>query len=557
MYVIIPASDMETALLPISEPVCKTLVPINGKPVLQYILDELYSYQSFIDEIVIVKRDAEDIREYLKYNKQDEFFLTKIHCVDGKNYKQMLNAKYSILDDFYTGMEHLVDDLKVSPSEVLLWRADELVFNSNKLVDQSIGSFKCSHNLKEVGIYRFDKFAHVVNTLVYLNEDLEPHTLNDFVNLYSKKDDVSVLSDFGEYKEWQTKETYYELQSELIQNDEHSSIFVEIDLGRDTITKTNRYADEPYSFNVMEKSREVQYSLWSEANFLELANAEQSIFLPKFLERSVNKRGNYCDTITEQFIYGSTLDSLLLNGKLPKTTWKYLLEKIVEVQREVFHNDSLEDSDELYHSYISKKKRENYFSEYESKLSSTLYLLTEKFTKENEQYNYFVLSNNDIAEWKMFFELFLKEHERQLTKDNLIYNGSCERLVHNNLFFENIVYDTFSNKIFFINPRSREHDFVEKYKDFARLYLSAYCGMDALLCGKYSEERGIISLSEQVLESMSSCEDILDELFENNLYLKHYAIVMMLELATSDKLSTEQQVVLLRYASQLKKTWLF
>jgi hypothetical protein len=56
---------------------------------------------------------------------------------------------------------------------------------------------------------------------------------------------------------------------------------------------------------------------------------------------------------------------------------------------------------------------------------------------------------------------------------------------------------------------------------------------------------------------MSSCEDVLDDLFENNLYLKHYAIVMMLELATSDKLSTEQQVALLRYASQLKKTWLF
>ena len=557
MYVIIPASDMETALLPISEPVCKTLVPINGKPVLQYILDELYSYQSFIDEIVIVKRDAEDIKEYLKYNKQDEFFLTKIHCVDGKKYKQMLNAKYSILDDFYTGMEHLVDDLKVSPSEVLLWRADELVFNSNKLVDQSIGSFKCSHNLKEVGIYRFDKFAHVVNTLVYLNEDLEPHTLEDFVNLYSKKDDVSVLSDFGEYKEWQTKEAYYELQSELIQNDEHSSIFVEIDLGRDTITKINRYADEPYSFNVMEKSRNVQYSLWSESNFLELANAEQSIFLPKFIERSVNKRGNYCDTITEQFIYGSTLDSLLLNGKLPESTWKYVLEKIVETQRDVFHKDSLEDDDELYHSYVPKKRRDEYFSEYENTLSTTLYLLTEKFTKENEQYNYYVLSNNDIAEWKMFFELFLKEHERQLTKDNLIYNGSCERLIHNNLFFENIVYDTFTNKITFINPRSREHDFVEKYRDFARLYLSVYCGLDALLCGKYFEGKGVLSLSEEVMKSMSVCEDILDELFENSIYLKQYAIIMLLEMATSDKLTTTQQVALLRYASQLKKKWMF
>lgn len=66
MYVIIPASDMETSMLPLSKPLCKTLVPINGKPVLQYILDELYSYQSDIDEVIIVKRDASDIRDYIK-----------------------------------------------------------------------------------------------------------------------------------------------------------------------------------------------------------------------------------------------------------------------------------------------------------------------------------------------------------------------------------------------------------------------------------------------------------------------------------------------------------
>ena len=66
----------------------------------------------------------------------------------------------------------------------------------------------------------------------------------------------------------------------------------------------------------MEKSREVQYNLWSEGDFLESTSVEQKVFLPHFIERGINKRGYYCDTLIQEFVCGTALSSLLVNGDL-------------------------------------------------------------------------------------------------------------------------------------------------------------------------------------------------------------------------------------------------
>lgn len=554
MYVIIPASDMETALVSMSEPMCKTLVPINGKPVLQYILDELYSYQAYIDEIIIVKKDVSDIEEYLKYNKQDDFFLTKIHCLNGRNYSTPSTHESSFFDDFYTGMEHLVDDLKVPYSEVLLWSADELVFDSSRLIDQTTGSFVCSFDDKPVRIYRFDDFPYVVNNLVLLKKDGRPHTIQDFLKGYQRDVEVNILKDFGNYKIWDNKVDYYKLQSELVAKSEYSSVFVEIDLVKEQIKKTNKYQDMEYSFTVNELSRDVQYNLWSEANFLDKADAEQSVFLPNLIEQGVNQRGEYCHYVVEEFVYGTSLDALLLNEKITEENWKFIISKILTNLKDVFHKDDIEDDDELYHSYVPKKIREKYIDEYAEMMSDTLAELAHSFSRENQGTNYYHLCNNEIVEWKMFFDRFFEDYEKYATKDSLIYNGTCDRLVHNNLSFENIIYDTFANNLTFINPRSRSLEIVNKYKDYATLYLSCYCGVDALINGRYTTNKEEISISQPVFEQMERCLNILDDLLGEPIFLREYALMLMFEMANSNKLKTEQKVALMRYASQLRKT---
>ena len=82
-------------------------------------------------------------------------------------------------------------------------------------------------------------------------------------------------------KIWNNQTDYYKVQSEFIQNDSYSTITVDIDFTKEQITKTNKFVDYEYSYKINELSRDVQYKLWSEANFLDIANKEQSIFLPE------------------------------------------------------------------------------------------------------------------------------------------------------------------------------------------------------------------------------------------------------------------------------------
>ena len=551
MYVIISASDIETSLAPLSEPISKTLVPINKKPVLQYILDELYSYQSYIDEIVIVKKDIDDIKDYLKYNKQDDFFLTKIHCVEGNDYKHTNNSKYTILDDFYYGMEHLVDVIKVCPSEILLWSGDELIFDSRRLSDMTTGSFICSYKQSPVKVYRFDMFPHVVNTLITLKNDLNLHSIEDFIQMYSQHDKVSIMEDFGEYKKWQDKNSYYKLQAELLQKDEHESVYIDIDTKKQQITKTNKYMTADYSYRINELSREVQYNLWSEASFLEHANEEQRIYLPEFIERGVNKRGEYCDFVIEEFIQGTSLESLLLNESLFKDSWNNLIEKIKYVLSETFHIDELEDDEELYRSYVPSKIRDKFFTDFQNSVSDALIELQEYFSVNNISQNYYVLGNNDIVEWKMFFDRFFEEYKEYLTKDNIIYNYSCERMIHNNLTFDNIIYDTYNDKLSFLNPRTRMWDIVDKNRDYAFLYASVM-GLCAILNERFTKTNDEVNISSFIRKRMDDCLDSMDNIFENHIFLKKYALVLMFLECYYKKNSD-----LLQFCNQLRRTLYF
>lgn len=552
MYVIIAASEMETSLVPLSKPICKTLVPINGKPILQYILDELYSYQADIDKIVIVKRNIQDIQEYLKYSLQDDFFRTKIHCV---NIDSTIN-EFSFFSDFYTGVEFLVDTLKVKSSEILLWSADELVLRSRKLVDLTTGSFCCSYNKNPVKIYRFDEFAYVVNTLVTLHNDGKPHTIQDFLDLYKMTSDVSILEDFGSYKVWNTQLDYYKVQSEFIQNDVYNSIVIDIDVDKEQITKTNKYVNYDYSYSINELSRNVQYKLWSEANFLDLANKEQSIFLPEIISQGVNKRGEYCDWITEELIQGTTLESLLLCEEISKENWYSIFEKIVDVLQQTFHIDELEDDDELYSSYVSKKVRERYVEDVRKISLEIISELQDEFSYDNRFDNYFYIDCNTIAEWKMFLDDFMPEYEKYADKDTIIYNGTCERLVHNNLTFDNILYDTFNTQLHFINPRSRQWEIVDKNRDYAMLYLSCYCGLSALKYGLFSESDNVITIAYPIHEKMLDCVYILDDFIDNNKFIKMYSILLLLSCASEkNKYPVEQRVSMLKYARQLKNSY--
>jgi len=98
---IIPLAGLGTRLLPLSSVIPKELLPINGKPGLEYILDECI--KSGIKEIIfIISKDKESIKEYfykdyfykkiIKKKKKDKRLRLEYKKI--KKYKKMIKFVY-------------------------------------------------------------------------------------------------------------------------------------------------------------------------------------------------------------------------------------------------------------------------------------------------------------------------------------------------------------------------------------------------------------------------------------------------------------------------------
>ena len=65
--IIIPAAGLGTRMRPLSRSLSKTLIPLNGKPILGWILDNFHSWKCYddISEIVIVANESGDISRFI------------------------------------------------------------------------------------------------------------------------------------------------------------------------------------------------------------------------------------------------------------------------------------------------------------------------------------------------------------------------------------------------------------------------------------------------------------------------------------------------------------
>jgi hypothetical protein len=116
---------------------------------------------------------------------------------------------------------------------------------------------------------------------------------------------------------------------------------------------------------------------------------------------------------------------------------------------------------------------------------------------------------------------------------------------------KNIIYDTFTNRMVFINPTSRNLDIVDKNKDYASLYMCAM-GLSAIDSKKFIEDCREITISKVAQERMNVCLDILNDLFDNSEYLMMYALYEMFLIAHKKK-----DAYLLKYISQLRTSLYF
>lgn len=539
MYIIIPASEMTQSNT------LKTLECVSGLPILQHILDELYSYQEHVDKIVIPTQDIKAVQEYIDYSVTDEFLRTKICVINGKT--------PTIEGNMYAAVEHLVDCLHVKHGYVLVWNGSTLAKDTFKLTDLTEGSFVCTQNKLPIGIYRFDDITYLVNILVKFSFDNIDNSMNDILREYYLNDEIKMLENFGTYYDWQSADGYFKAEADFNEASEHSKVLVKIDREKQTLSKHNKFADLPYSHEVHQKSKKVQAMLFGEQDFLSKADAEQALYLPHLVSIGITLAGEYLDDITEEWIPYQKLDSFLVNSSLSDKEWSEVLNKIVKVLSEVFHKDSAEYT-EIADSIVPKKIRNQRLIAFRERAKGELEALQKMFCEGFWDEYYYTLSNNDVAEWNMFLDKLFELQERMVTQENTLYQGVCERRVHGSLSFENIAYDKATGHMKFLSPHYKAVSIMHTLQDYAYLYTSCFVGIHALERGKYKNLNSSITLQQSIKETMDACTRKLDYILGSEIaeFCKMLSIYIIFSNVANGVYDAPTSIAVMKFLNQLR-----
>jgi len=306
--VIIPAAGLATRMRPLTNTVSKAMLPVNGKPCLQYILDAFKHYN--IGEIVVVDGKLEDIRQrfpHLKYVQQE--------CPTGP------------ADAIKLGYAALLD--KESP--VVVWLGDTIVLDTNlpfgtdflAVAEKPDHSEWCVTDGKTyfdkpvefhtgfkalVGIYGWQR-GRLLGS--HLGDSTIGPEISSILQLHKEFKLVNVQHHFdvGNFN------NYYATAASLKSLTARAMNRLKVDTFYGTIEKTSESHGDK-----IQKER-----LW----YLSL-NEEQRLFTPRILSGP-----NLKMTLEPGF----PLADLLVYDQVPMATWRMLLERLYRIMEEVFWND--------------------------------------------------------------------------------------------------------------------------------------------------------------------------------------------------------------------------
>ena len=170
---IIPLAGLGTRLLPLSSVIPKELLPINGKPGLQYILDECidagikeiiliisqkkimikryFNNDKFYKKIIKVKKDpriSKEFKKIQKYKKMIKFVYQNKPLGTGD---AVLKSKKYIKDNFFLML--LPDDLIIKKNCSLSMIKINKKFNSSVMASMKVRK----NEVSRWGIYKFSK----------------------------------------------------------------------------------------------------------------------------------------------------------------------------------------------------------------------------------------------------------------------------------------------------------------------------------------------------------------------------------------------------------------
>jgi dTDP-glucose pyrophosphorylase len=410
--IVIPAAGLATRLRPLTSNISKSMVRVNGKPAISYILDHLYENYK-IEQVVIVDGVFNDIREFVSshYNNKNIKFIKQ-----GK----LLGPR----DAIDIGISEL-DNVNIP---LIVWLGDTLVFDKNlpfgedflltkQIEDQSQWcvwdglnkfinkpSFNNPNNFCLVGIYGFYDTLKASKAF-----KIESYDISDALIKFGyqfKNIKVNEWHDIGDLT------NYYKTCGALLNSKGRDFNKFEYDSELNVIIKTPNYTTRSF----IEKIK-------NEKNWYQKLDDNQKLFVPKIV--------NDQSRLIMSYESGNLVSDLFKYEKLTENTIEHILEKIFKIMTTYFHKPE------------------------------TDYSLIEKFPENTD----FLWNKKSKERLNTVKSKVISDYFNYHKIQSIINKSYPVKAMHGDLHTGNIIFNPFNDQITLIDPRGEFGNFIGTHGD--------------------------------------------------------------------------------------------
>ena len=488
---ILSAGKIDNELAKIFGEIPSGLIPLNGKPVIFRIIDKLID-EGFRKISITVGYKKEIIEKIIKeqYREQCklEFIPTEFEKPPGNSIKTAVNfcdekKLLIVLGD--TLIENNLSDMILKGENFVVTSQEFsntknwcVVTEKNGKINEIIDKEEIDNNGKYhalVGCY----FINDVEMLKSIISDFSEDTRLEISSIIKK---IKEKSDFQleQAKKWHDVghlENYYSTKQFVLKTRYFNKL--QFDNVGENVIKT--------STNKEKLIDEIKWYKEIPDDILDL--------IPKNLESSVEEK----PFIKLEYIKHPTLSELWLYSEFPKVFWIDIIMELFKIIQE-FKKYNLNVTKQEYH-LMYFQKTSNRIDE----LITKNQLFREIFEQE-----FIFINNKKLKNWSL-----MKDEIN--TRINSMYNEKDNCLIHGDLYFANILYDSENNMFKLIDPRGKWGNTLGgdiKY-DIAKIRHSVVGCFDTITNGLYSIKHEEINKIQYNVFKPKNYEIISNELDNN------------------------------------------
>lgn len=332
--VVIPAAGAATRLNPISNNTSKAMVRVNGKPCIDYIIEQLDKHNEEIAEIMIVDGELNDIREYCSKKYGDRVSFKKQGSLDGprdaiaKGCEQLKNKEYPLV--VWLGDAIILDTNLPLGEDFLLTKTVTnqsawCMYDGSHYYDKPTTPVEGANAL--VGLYSFKHGNAAVTSFV----EASGYDISSALSLYSKV----VESNFNQVltNKWYDigdLPSYHETCGKLLNLKARAFNRIEYDNDLGVLRKFPNYHD-----------KQSRLTLSEEAYWYSQLTIQQSMFVPRVFDEETDISFPHDKNfLTLSYESGSLLSDMMLYQDISESSWDYILTKLLKVKQSYFNNIS-------------------------------------------------------------------------------------------------------------------------------------------------------------------------------------------------------------------------